>query len=64
MEFLFVASDLIDCGWDVAAWEQDHLTWDHPMGHVVLGYDVYLRMLEDVLPEGRKLGLPGVGGDR
>lgn len=64
MEFLFVASDLIDCGWDVAAWEQDNLAWDHPMGHVVLGYDVYLRMLEDVLPEGRKLGLPRAGDDR
>ena len=57
MEFLFAASDLIDCGWDAAAWEMGNLSWDHPMGHVVLGYDAYLRALESALPPTRKLGL-------
>jgi len=32
MEFLFAASDLLDCGWDAAAWEKGNLSWDHPMG--------------------------------
>jgi len=54
LEFLFVASELIEAGWDALSWEKERLTWDHPLGYVMLSYDSYLRELDAALPESRK----------
>lgn len=58
LEFLFVTSELIEAGWDAAAWE-GRLSRDHPMGHLVLGYDAYLKSIDAVLPPGRRFLQPG-----
>ena len=58
LEFLFVTSELIEAGWDAAAWERGRLSWDHPMGHLVLGYDAYLQTLDAALPPGRRFLSP------
>jgi len=54
LEFVFVASELIEAGWDARSWEKERLTWDHPLGYVMLSYDSYLHELDTALPETRK----------
>ncbi|UAJ10625.1 HEPN domain-containing protein [Glacieibacterium megasporae] len=41
LEFLFAASDLIDAGWDIAAWRGRGSVLAHPFNRVLHGWDVH-----------------------
>lgn len=55
LEFIYLASELIEAGWDAADWETQRVSWDHPLGHIYRGYDSYLRDLDAALPAGSKI---------
>lgn len=38
LEFVFGASDFIDCGWDIHSWKKGHPQDEHPFGSFVIGY--------------------------
>lgn len=51
LEFIFAASDLVEAGWDIAAWiEQQHFH-THPFGRYVVSYRERLEALKKLLPE-------------
>ena len=58
LEFIYLASELIESGWNAAGWEAERVSWDHPLGHMCRGYDIYLRNLDAALPTNRKILLP------
>lgn len=50
LEFLFAASDLIDAGWDIAAWHDRGSVLAHPFNRVLHQWDIYaarIRALRD-----------------
>lgn len=57
LEFIYLASELIEAGWDAAGWEAERVSWDHPLGHVYRGYDSFLRNLDAALPDNLKIFL-------
>lgn len=57
LEFVFGASDLIECGWDMAEWMERGTTMSHPFGRYAASYLDNLRQLNSVLPEGKRIAL-------
>ncbi len=55
LEFVFGAADLLDAGWDLPAFREQGSTLSHPFGAYLVSYDDSLRVLNTVLPEGRKI---------
>jgi hypothetical protein len=49
LEFVFVASDLIDAGWDVNTWSKRSTTMSHPFARFKANYSRRLRMLRDLV---------------
>jgi hypothetical protein len=49
LEFVFAASDLIECGWNLKSWLVGFGKYSHPFGRYLLGYRDYLVMLESLL---------------
>ena len=41
LEFLFAASDLVDAGWDIAAWRNRGSVLAHPFNRVLHGWDIH-----------------------
>lgn len=39
LEFLFVASDLIECGWNALNWSERYLGYSHPLGAFLRSYN-------------------------
>jgi hypothetical protein len=58
LEFIYLASELVEAGWDAAGWEAGRVSWDHPLGHIHRGYDSYLCDLDAALPTDLKILLP------
>jgi len=58
LEFIYLASELIEAGWDAADWEAGRVSWNHPLGHLYRGYDSYLRDLDAALPIDQRILLP------
>lgn len=46
LEFVFVASELIDCGWDIERWASSSTTQSHPLGAYKISYRYQLERLE------------------
>jgi hypothetical protein len=40
LEFVFGASDFIDCGWDIHSWKEGRPQDEHPFGSFVIDYKV------------------------
>lgn len=49
LEFIFAASDLIECGWDIEAWSKQSSTVSHPFDRFRLDYQPRLDELKPVL---------------
>lgn len=49
LEFVFAASDLIECGWDIEAWRDNGTTMSHPFGRFHVNYTRNLRELKALL---------------
>lgn len=49
LEFVFAASDLIESGWDMAAWIQEGTTMSHPFGRYRVTYEERLAALKKLL---------------
>ena len=58
LQFIYLTSELIESGWDAAGWEAERVSWNHPLGHMYRGYDIYLRNLDAALPTNRKILVP------
>jgi hypothetical protein len=59
LEFVFAASDLMDAGWDFAAFRQRGTTMSHPFGAYLVNYSHCLRTLNSVLPQKEHIGPRG-----
>lgn len=50
LEFVFGASDFIDCGWDIHSWKEGHPQDEHPFGSFIINYreqrDRYIALRE------------------
>ncbi|WP_225775902.1 HEPN domain-containing protein [Pseudomonas sp. Marseille-Q5115] len=51
LEFVFLASDLIECGWQMWDWETNDLGYGHSMSRYMRGYPDNLRELRHVHPD-------------
>ena len=49
LEFVFAASDLLESGWDIAAWATIPTTMSHPFARFRVGYAEHLRELKTIL---------------
>lgn len=49
LEFIFLASELIDTGWDIKRWASETGCATHPLSRYLLGYSERLRALKEVL---------------
>lgn len=49
LEFIFAASDLIGCGWDIAQWSKQGSTVSHPFDRFRLDYELRLKDLKRAL---------------
>jgi ApeA N-terminal domain 1 len=54
LEFIFAASDLVDSGWDIAAWANHGTTLSHPFGRYLIDYPRELSALKELLSVDRK----------
>jgi hypothetical protein len=46
LEFIFAASDLIECGWDIERWSKQGSTMSHPFDRFRLDYELRLKDLK------------------
>ncbi|MCI5219166.1 MAG: hypothetical protein D3914_08245 [Candidatus Electrothrix sp. LOE2] len=51
LEFFFVVSDLVESGWDIAAWIEQRPFHTHPFGRYVVSYRERLEVLKKLLAE-------------
>jgi hypothetical protein len=51
LEFVFAASDLIECGWNATLWSQKMSSLSHPFDRFLKTYSSALEMLKRVLQE-------------
>lgn len=51
LEFIFVASDLIEAGWKIRSWYENSLRIDHPFGLYLFKYKPRLQRLNTLLTE-------------
>ena len=49
LEFVFAASDLVEAGWNIAAWAETHTVMFHPFARYRVGYKENLQRLEALL---------------
>lgn len=49
LEFVFAASELIECGWDINAWCRNGTTMSHPFGAYCVNYKGYLERFNNAL---------------
>lgn len=49
LEFVFAASDLIECGWDIKSWDSEPKPMHHPFSRFRVGYIQGLHRLQTVL---------------
>jgi hypothetical protein len=49
LEFVFAASDLVESGWDIAAWIEKHPSYSHPFGRYLVSYRQRLDALKKLL---------------
>ncbi len=54
LEFVFAASDLIECGWNATLWSQKMSSLSHPFDRFLKGYDAALEELKRVLHESKQ----------
>ena len=52
LEFIFVASDLIEAGWKIRHWYENSFRMDHPFGLYLFRYKPRLERLKTLLTEG------------
>lgn len=50
LEFIFAASDLVQAGWDIAAWDRTHRGWGHSFARYRNNYEPDLLRLKDAIP--------------
>jgi hypothetical protein len=50
LEFVFAASDLIECGWDIGEWNKIPTSMTHPFGSYRIAYAEMLGLLRTLLP--------------
>lgn len=48
LEFVFAVSDLVDLGWDFAAWRKKGSTLSHPLGNYLVGYEANIDKLKSL----------------
>jgi ApeA N-terminal domain 1 len=49
LEFVFAASDLIECGWDIGAWSKQSSSVSHPFDRLRVNYAARLTDLKRAL---------------
>jgi len=54
LEFVFAASDLVESGWDIAAWIENRPRYSHPFGRYFASYRERLEALKKLLPQKEK----------
>lgn len=50
LQFVFAASDLTECGWNIERWSQQSTTMSHPFGSFRVNYAINLASLKGALP--------------
>jgi hypothetical protein len=58
LEFIFAASDLIECGWNVEEWAKQSSTVSHPFDRFRLDYEPRLKDLKRALAEAKADPVP------
>lgn len=53
LEFIFVASDFIQSGWDISKWEGQTFSFDHPLSYYLRTYSKNLELLESFLHQNK-----------
>ncbi|MEZ8437891.1 HEPN domain-containing protein [Vibrio splendidus] len=48
LEFIFVVSDLLECGWDIDTWKASRCT-NHRIGTYLCSYSFYLRLFKEAI---------------
>ena len=56
LEFVFAASDLVEAGWDIAAWHKTGAHIHHPFGRYLYSYLSELKQLKSLLPPSTRTG--------
>lgn len=51
LEFVFAASDLIEAGWDITSWSNQHTAMSHPFAEYRVSYAENLRALQALLTQ-------------
>jgi hypothetical protein len=51
LEFVFAASELVEAGWDIAAWIESRPGYSHPFGRYLASYSERLEALKKLLAE-------------
>ena len=51
LDFVFAASDLIECGWDIKAWSQTYTSMSHPFDRYRINYRSGLQMFRALVPD-------------
>lgn len=49
LEFIFVASDLIECGWDIESWSKEHYSLGHPFNNLRYNFKDNIEALKNDL---------------
>jgi hypothetical protein len=49
LEFIFAASELVECGWDIRAWKRNRSGITNPVGRYLINYKPLLTMLKKAL---------------
>lgn len=50
LEFVFAASDLVECGWDMKGWSKIPTSMSHPFGRYRVNYGTGLQMFKLAMP--------------
>jgi len=61
LEFIFAASDLLECGWDIKAWSTQSSTVSHPFDRFRHGYGPGLAELKKALAAATAMKRPSAG---
>lgn len=62
IEFIFAASDLIECGWNIDEWSKQSSTVSHPLDRFRLDYEPRLADLKRALAAAKALTAPASTG--
>lgn len=55
LEFIFAASDLVECGWNIEAWSAQSSTMSHPFDRFRIDYELHLKDLKRALAAAKLL---------